>query len=67
MLTQILIAYDDSPSARRPLAEAVCLAQVEGARLIAVAIEQHPLATTAAPPARYWRTTNAGCARATGG
>jgi nucleotide-binding universal stress UspA family protein len=42
VLTRILVAYDDSPSARRALAEAVCLAQTEGARLIAVAIEQHP-------------------------
>lgn len=42
MLTRILVAYDDSPSARRALAEAVCLAQVEGARLIAVAVEEHP-------------------------
>lgn len=42
MLTRILVAYDDSPPARRALAEAVCLAQVEGARLIAVAIEEHP-------------------------
>jgi universal stress protein F len=42
VLTRILVAYDDSPSARRALAEAVCLAQVDGARLIAVAVEEHP-------------------------
>lgn len=42
MLNRILVAYDDSPSARRALAEAVCLAQVEGARLIAIAVEEHP-------------------------
>jgi universal stress protein F len=41
-VSRILVAYDDSPSARRALAEAVRLARVEGARLIAVAVAEHP-------------------------
>jgi nucleotide-binding universal stress UspA family protein len=39
---RILVAYDDSPPARRALAEAVRLARVERAHLIAIAIAEHP-------------------------
>jgi nucleotide-binding universal stress UspA family protein len=42
VLNRILVAYNDSPSARRALAEAVHLAQAEGARLIAIAVEERP-------------------------
>jgi nucleotide-binding universal stress UspA family protein len=41
-LDRILVAYDDSPSARRALAGAVGLARAEGARLIAIAVNEHP-------------------------
>lgn len=41
-MNPILVAYDDSPSARRALAEVVSLAQVEGARVIAIAVAEHP-------------------------
>ncbi|HCU97502.1 MAG TPA: universal stress protein [Actinobacteria bacterium] len=41
VLNRILVAYDDSTTVRRALAEVVCLAQVEGARLIALAVEEH--------------------------
>jgi nucleotide-binding universal stress UspA family protein len=39
---RILVAYDDTPPARRALAEAVRLARVDGARLIAIAVAEHP-------------------------
>lgn len=42
VLNRILVAYDDSPPARRALAEAVRLARAEGARLIALAIAEQP-------------------------
>lgn len=41
MFRRIVLAYDDSPGARRALQVAVELARVHGAELIAVAVEAH--------------------------
>jgi nucleotide-binding universal stress UspA family protein len=41
MYERILLAYDDSPGARRALAVAVDLAKLTGATLTAVAVEAH--------------------------
>jgi universal stress protein F len=41
VFSRILVAYDDSPAARRALAEAVRIARQDGARLVAVAVEEH--------------------------
>jgi len=41
VLRRIVVGYHDSASARRALEEAVRLAQLEGARLIVVAVAQH--------------------------
>jgi len=41
MFGRIVVAYDDSPGARRALDVALGLAQREGSELIAVAIEAH--------------------------